>query len=200
MNDAELDRLLDGWKAPAMSPSLRRRVRGGFPQSEKHWVRRPFVWVLVVIFGFVALAVATAQPQNPGSDIVMAVVYEARRVVFDYFIEPQEARRAEKIRAKIQQSDPKVYVDGQLAGPLEYGPAATLMVRVGDEGYTVALYQFMRSMRRLNANGQPTGWLEAGHIHDNVIEFSAGGTAVRIECNAQLVDRQRGVFVRRMQE
>jgi len=44
-----------------------------------------------------------------------------------------------------------------------------------------------------------TGWVEAGHIHGNVIEFQAGGKQVRIECNRLLVDSDPPVFTKRRQ-
>jgi hypothetical protein len=49
------------------------------------------------------------------------------------------------------------------------------------------------------ADGHATGWVEAGHIHGNVIEFRTGGKQVRIECNKPIVDSDRPVFAMRRQ-
>lgn len=105
-------------------------------------------------------------------------------------------RRVESIVAKIKQSDPKVYVDGSLMAPLEYGPAKTMNVLVPEEGlYSISLYRYT-GLR--TAGGRPTGWVEAGHIHGNEIEFRAGSKQVRIECNETIVDADRPVFARRL--
>ena len=79
--------------------------------------------------------------------------------------------------ARIRQSDPRVYADGQLLPPLEYGHAATMVVRVPGEGvYSIISYP-----------GGLTGWVEAGHIHGSVIEFKAGSRQIRIEYNKSVV-------------
>jgi hypothetical protein len=52
-------------------------------------------------------------------------------------------------------------------------------------------------MRSHRADGEPTGWVEAGRIHGNVIEFQAGSKQVRIECDRPIVDSDRPVFVMR---
>jgi hypothetical protein len=85
---------------------------------------------------------------------------------------------------RIRQSEPKVYVDGQLAAPLEYGHGASMNVQVPGEGeYSIVSHP-----------GGLSGWVEAGHIHDNLIEFQAGSKQVRIECNKPIVDSDRPVF------
>ena len=48
-------------------------------------------------------------------------------------------------------------------------------------------------MRSRRADGGLTGWVEAGRIHRNVIEFQAGSKQVRIECDKPIVDSDRGV-------
>jgi len=42
-----------------------------------------------------------------------------------------------------------------------------------------------------------TGWVEAGRIRRDVIEFQAGGKQVRIECNRPIVDSEHPVFAMR---
>jgi hypothetical protein len=67
-------------------------------------------------------------------------------------------------------------------------------VQVPGEGvYSIISYP-MRSHR---ADGGLTGWVEAGRIHGNVIEFQAGGAQVRIECDKPIVDSDRPVFALR---
>jgi hypothetical protein len=106
-------------------------------------------------------------------------------------LEGLEAWQATSIVAQIRQSEPKVYVDGQLVAPLKYGPAASIDVQVpGDGVYSIIPYP----IRRHRASGEPTGWVEAGHLHGSVIEFQAGGKPVRIECNKPIVDTDRPVF------
>jgi hypothetical protein len=89
------------------------------------------------------------------------------------------------IRDRIRQSNPKVYIDDQLAGPLQYGPAASMNVEVPGDG----VYSFVSP-----DEGAP-GWTE-GRIHGNTIEFEAGSRHVRIECNRSIVP-DRPVFARR---
>jgi hypothetical protein len=97
-------------------------------------------------------------------------------------------------RDQIRESQPKVYVNGQLVAPLQYGPAARMDVHVLGEGvFSITSYP-MGSHR---ADGGLTGWVEAGRIHGNVIEFQAGGKQVRIECDKPIVDSDRPVFAMR---
>ena len=128
--------------------------------------------------------------------MLFEIVNKARNAYVEYFLEPREAERATGIVAKIRQSNPRVYVNGELAGPLEYGAAGSMKVHVAEGVYSVMLYQYMQQE---NAEGRPTGWLEAGHMHGNLIEFEAGSQRVRIECDEDLVERDRGVFIRRLQ-
>ena len=96
--------------------------------------------------------------------------------------------------AQIRQSEPKVYVDGQLVAPLVYGPGASMNVKVPEDGVYVITSYPMPSHR---ADGGLTGWAEAGRMHGNVIEFQAGCKQVRIECNKPIVDSDRPVFAMR---
>jgi len=198
MNDDELDRLLNSWNVPATGRSLRDRLRGQFPRAERLEFIRPLQWALVIIVASAALAVVTmavgeaAQSSDsyPDSPIIRFLNH-----VYENFLQGREARRVESIVAKIKQSDPKVYVDGLLMAPLEYGPATTLNVLVPEEGlYSVSLYRYMRLR---TADGRPTGWAAAGHIHGNEIEFQAGSKQVRIECSQPIVDIDRPVFAMR---
>ena len=190
MNDTELDQLLDTWEAPAPPPSLREDVRGRFPRAEPRRFARPLGWVLVVVAS-AALAIGMEQGEaNPWDFQLVSVLNR----LYKSFVEGFEARLALYIRDQIRRSQPKVYINGRLGAPLQYGPAASMDVQVPGEGvYSIISYP-MTSHR---ADGGLTGWVESGRIHGNVIEFQAGGAQVRIECDKPIVDFDRPVFALR---
>lgn len=198
MNDTELDQLLDTWHAPAAPRSLRDGLRARFPLAEGFGFVRPLRWALAIGFASIALAVVTlaigqaAQSSDSYRDLpVVRLVYR----VYENFLQGREARRDERIVAKIRQSEPKVYVDGRVVSPLHYAPATTMDVLVPGEGlYSISLYRYMEL---LTADGRPTGWVAAGHVHANMIEFQAGRKQVRIVCNQPIVDSDRPVFAMR---
>ena len=196
MNDSDLDHLLDSWKAPAAPRSMRKGLRGRLPRPEWHVLPRPLIWLLVALLGSVVLAMSMTQARDTHSGILLEIVNQARGAWFEYFVQPREAERAGRIVAKIRQSGPRVYVNGKLAGPLEYGAADSMRVHLPDGVYSLMLYPYIGQE---NADGQPTSWSEAGHIHGKLIEFQAGSQRVRIECDEALVERDRGVFIRRLQ-
>jgi hypothetical protein len=191
MNDTELDRLLDTWEAPAPPRSLRDGVRGRFPQAEPRRFARPLGWVLAIVVASAALAIGMEQSEANPWDFQLVNVLNR---FYQHLINVFETHRAPYIRDQIRQSQPKVYVDGQLVAPLQYGPAARMDVEVPGEGvYSIISYP----MRSRGADGELTGWVEAGRIHRNVIEFKAGSKQVRIECDKPIVDSDRPVFVMR---
>ena len=186
MNDAELDQLLAAWEAPAAPPSLRNGLKARFPRAERRSFVHPLRWVLVIVAASLTFAIAMEQTgENPwGFGLVRAL-----HGLHDHLWGGLQAWRATSIAAQIRQSEPKVYVDGELVGPLEYGPAATMNVQVPGEGlYSITAYR-----------GRLDGWVRAGHIHGNVIEFQAGSKQVRIECNQPIIDSDRPVLARRRQ-
>jgi hypothetical protein len=191
MNDSELDQLLSVWQAPAPPRSLRDGVRARFPRAERRSFARPLRWTLAIAALSIALAGMAQTSDSSGEFPLVRIV----RQLYESFLAGREARRPAAIVAQVRRSDPKVYVDGLLAAPLGYGPAATMKVQVPGEGvYSVTAYRFTKTQ---DADGRPTGWVEAGRIHGNVIEFQAGGKQVRIECNQPVVDQDRPVFVGR---
>jgi hypothetical protein len=189
MNDTELDRLLVSWKAPTPPPSLREGIRARFPRAERWGSVRPLRWVLAMVIACVALAFGMAQgSEHSWHSAIGDFINQA----YESFLEGIEVRQATGILAKIRQSEPRVYVDGQLVAPLEYGPADGMDVQVPGEGvYAIIIYRL--------AHSEMTGWVRAGNIHGSVIEFQAGGKQVRIECNKPIVDSDRPVFARRLQ-
>lgn len=204
MNDNELDRLLNSWDVPPTRRSLRDGLMRQFPRAERLGFIRPLRWALVITLAWAALAVVTiavnAAAQSSDSDsyaVADSPIVRFLNHLYGNLLEGGEVRRVEGIVAKIKQSDPKVYVDGSLMAPLEYGPAKTMSVLVPQEGlYSISLYRYMRLR---TADGRPTGWVEAGHIHGNEIEFQAGSKQVRIECSQPIVDSDGPVFAMRRQ-
>jgi hypothetical protein len=191
MNDTELDRLLDIWEAPSPPPSLREGLRARFPRAERRRFIRPLRWVLAIAVASATLAIGM---EESGENFWDFRVVRVLNRLYEGFMEGFEVRMAAGIVARIRQSEPKVYVEGQLVAPLEYGRAATMDVQVpGDGVYSIISYP----MPGHRADGGLSGWIEAGHIYRNVIEFQVGGKQVRIECNKPIVDSDRPVFVMR---
>jgi hypothetical protein len=184
MNDAELDRLLDTWKAPAPKSSLRAGLRDRFPRAERRQFHRPLRWVLAIALASAAVAVGMQQSGGDASNFRLARLVDH---VYHGFIDGIEALQATAMMHRIQQSEPRLYMDGQPGAPLEYGHAGTLTLRVPGSGvYSVSAYP-----RRL------PGWEEVGGIHGSAIEFQLAGTQVRIECNRVIAEPDRPVFARR---
>ncbi len=187
MNDQELDQLLNSWEAPAPPKAMRDRLRARFPRPERR--RRfahPLRWVLVAAALSGALAVGMEQTGATPWDFRIG---DTLARLFPHFFYTFEFHRAAYIVGKIRSSDPRVYIGGNPAEPIRFGPAARMDLTIpGDGDYSLILVSGLN------------GWTEAGSIHDNVIEFQAGGTQVRIECNSQLVDSSRPVFIRRRPE
>jgi hypothetical protein len=147
---------------------------------------------MAIVVASIALAFGMAQTSESQGSYRIVRILDA---LYNHLLGGIEAHQASRIVAQVRQSAPKVYVDGQLVAPLEYGPATRMDVQVpGDGVYSIMVYRFMQSQ---TADGIPTGWVAAGQIHGSVIEFQAGGRQVRIECNQPIVDSDRPVFVRR---
>jgi len=195
MNDTELDRLLNSWDAPAPPSSMRDRLRARFPRTERIHLGRPLKWGLATLCAAAALTVAAAQTGEHHGDIVMHMVDH----VYGLVVFTVDQHRAPSIRNEIRRSQPTVYIDGNLAGPLEYRGGATLVVHApGDSG--VYMVSFVRFIDRYYRNKNSPDWMEAGSVHGNVIEFQAGDEKVRIECNRSIIDGERPVFVAHLPE
>ena len=191
MNDTELDRLLDAWEAPAPAQSLRDGLRARFPRTERTRFVRPLKWGLAGLC-MLGLTLAIGQTAESHGDFVMGAVthvYEGLAMMVD-------AHRAAFITAEIRQFQPKVYVDGRLAGPLEYVHGSSFRVSVPGGIYGVVLFRIPKYVQE----GSHWAYVEAGRMHGNLIEFDAGGHHVRIECNKTIVDDNRPVFIMRQPE
>ena len=189
MNETELDRLLNTWEAPVPSRRLREDLRARFPRAERRRFARPLGWVLAIAVASVTLAVGMEQSGANPWDFRFTRVLNHLNHLYQGLMESFEPRMARSIVAEIRQSEPKVYVDGQLGATLEYDHAATMNVQVPGDG--------VYSIMSISSRGGLTGWVEAGRIHGNVVEFKAGGRQIRIECNKAIVDADRPVLVRR---
>jgi hypothetical protein len=193
MNDTELDRLLNTWKVPEPAQSLRDGLGARLSRGERHSFARRLRWTLVLASISAALAVAMAESTAGNWDLALGRILGR---LYEEFVKGQEASRTEEIVAKIRQSQPRVYVDGELAAPLEYGHAASLVIQVPGEGvYSVLFYRYIDQR---TADGRPTGWIEAGYIRRNMIEIRVGSRRVRIECNQAITDTDGPVFTRRI--
>ncbi len=188
MNDTDLNRLLDTWQSPTPPRSLRIGLQARFPRAERQRFGWPPRWVLVAITALVLLTIGIQRSAaNPGDFQLPRFLNH----IYESLLQGFEIHRATGIVAQIRQSDPKVFVEGQMVEPLQYGPAATMDVQVPGEGvYSIISYP----MPAHRADGGPTGWVQAGSIHENKIEFQAGSKWVRIECNKRIADSDHSVF------
>jgi hypothetical protein len=186
MNDAELDRLLDTWKVPPPPASLRAGLKARFPRAEPRRFARPLRWILVLVTASATLAVGF---EKRTSDLWDSGLVRVLSQLSEGVIESFAVWRASALVNQIRESEPKVYVNGQLVAPLRYGHGASMDVQVPGEGvYSIITYPAGLS-----------GWVEAGRIHGSMIEFQAGSKQVRIECNKPIVDFDRPVFALRRQ-
>lgn len=185
MNESELDQLLNSWEAPAPPRSLREGLQARFPRSERRQFARPLRWGLAIVVLTVALA-GMAQTGAGGWDIPLVRVLTGW---YSAIMSQIEIRTAIRIRDLIRESNPQVYVDGQLSAPLVYGHAGRMDVQVpGDGVYSIVLYSVVSGH---------DGWVQAGRVHQNVIEFQAGNREVRIVCDRPVAGSDRPVFVGR---
>ncbi len=196
MNDTELDRLLDLWEAPASPHSLREDLRARFPSAESLGFVRSLRWAFATIAASVALAIALAGAVAvalSNDTLADLPVIRSLNELYQNFVEARQAARANEIATRVAESDPKVFIDGQPAAPPQFGPAATIDVQIpGDGVYSITMFPISER----TADDHPTGWIEAGRLSGNVIEFQAGGKHVRIECNKPIIERDRAVFAR----
>jgi len=182
MNDQELDQVLDSWEAPAPPRSLREGLRARFPRTERRGVARPLRWVLAVAAVSATLALGMEKTGASPWDFRIGQTLQGW---YDAFMTGVELHHAAYNVEMVRNSDPKVYIDGKLAGTLEFKHATRMDVDVPGEGvYSLILVHGVK------------GFAESGTIHDNVIEFHAGSRQVRIECNQKIVHSERPVFVR----
>lgn len=190
MNDAELDRLLNMWQPPEPPPSFREGLLARFPRAERRKFAHPLRWALAIAIASIALALAMAQT---GADAPDFPVLSTLTRMYHHVLFGLETMQAPRTVAQIRNADPKVFLDGQPAPPLQYGSSATMLVQVpGDGMYAIVVY----NLRLLGPDPSRGGWVEAGRARGSAVEFQAGGHQVRIQCNRPIFDTDRSVFVR----
>ena len=184
MNDSELDRLLDAWQAPAPPARLRREIRERFPRAERRGLVRQVRWLAAVAAATAALAVGMEQS---GGALADSSVVRVRSGFYDHLMEAVEAHRMAAMVWWIRQSEPRTFVDGRPAPPIEFRHSAVFDVQIpGDGIYSIAI-----SGRALQ------GWEQAGRIHGSTIEFQAGVHHVVIQCSRSLTSSEMPVLVQR---
>lgn len=186
MNDTELDRLLDRWEVPAPSGALREGVRARFPRPAGRGSRFPLRLVLAVAVISATLAIATGQGGEHSVEGFGAHLMRLHNMFYRWM---HPSYGALELRKKLQRSEPKFYVDGQLLKAPQYGPwqAATMWLEVPGAG----VYLFT------SYSGRMAGFQQAGTVHGNVLKFQAGARQVRIECSAAITDDDQPIYVSR---
>ncbi len=192
MNDTELDRLLNTWEAPAPPESMRQRLKARFPRAERQGFARSLRWALVGLCSL-GLTIAIAQTGESHGDAVMRHLNH----IYEGLVMMVDSHRAAFVRNAMRQSEPKVYVDGHTGATLEYRGGASLWVHVPGDGVYIAI--FVRYVDHFS-QGRGLQLVEAGRVHDNVVEFQAAGKQFRIECNRSIIDGELPVFVSRQPE
>jgi len=196
MNDTELDQLLDVWEAPAPPESMRQGLRARFPRSERIPFPRPLRWAVVGLLASAVFALGIAKSNDSawGAPITAFLDHAHNHIAMMI-----DAHRSVAIMVEVRLSQPRVYVDGKPAAPPEYGRGVALRVRIPGKG-VYGILPVRHADQLLGPDGRPAGWVEAGSIHDNVVEFEVDGRQVRVECNKTLTDTDRPVFIRRLPE
>ena len=170
MNDHELDQALNRWKAPEPSHGFRARVLAGFPRRERPNYSRLIRWGLAMAAVLCMLAIGAAQGGRGALENLGDGVYQLHANAINWIGDLWVGHIAQAFR----NSNPKVYVDGELRTDAEFGSSGvTAWVRVPGEGkYYVAL-------RRTAIEGPAPP--RAGVFDGHALDFQAGGRHVRIE-------------------
>ncbi len=156
MTDSELDQLLNRWQPPAASPLLRERVLEKFPRRERRGFGRPLAWSAAMALVLCMIAIGTAQSGHGTLENFATGLRHFSENVTQFV----DQLWAAHVLAAFRGSHLKIYMDGQFAPDAEYGGGGSSMwVRLG-----------LGSVSML-----------AGRFDGHVLEFQAGGRAVRIE-------------------
>jgi hypothetical protein len=169
MNDNELDEALNKWRTPAPSNALRARVLEQFPRRERRSFARPLRWGLAMAAAMCLLAIGGAQSGgglgNLG-DGLMRLHNDAFNFVGDLWVG--------HVMTAFRNSNPKIYVDGELRADAEFGGSGIgLWLRVPEDG------KYFIGMRRTAFEGPVPP--RSGRFDGRTLEFQSGARAVRIE-------------------
>jgi hypothetical protein len=166
MNDEELDRALNGWKAPAASRELRTRVLAAFPRRQWLSFGRPLQWAAALAMLVCMLGLGMEQASHGSLDSFAAGVRKTTEDVEAWFDRMWIAH----IVMAFGNSDLKVYVDGEARTDVVVGGShGALWVQLPGEG---------RYYLRLNGFRGPG---VPGRFDGHALEFQAGGRAVKVE-------------------
>ena len=170
MNDHELHEALNRWTTPAPPPGLRARVLAAFPQRALRDFGRLLRWGLAMAAVLGILAIGSAQKgggalENLGSGINRLHV-DTINWIADLWVG--------HIGQAFRNSNPKIYVDGELRTDAEFGGSGVgVWLRLPEDGkYYIAL-------RRTAFQGPIPP--RSGRFDGHVLEFVAGARSVRIE-------------------
>jgi hypothetical protein len=195
MNDTELDRLLNAWRAPDPGRELREKI-GAATVRERYTnlrnqrtapLRSRLRWVVAVGVAFAALTVAMGQSGQPsvGSRLAQTLTDCWERIMFSIRV-----HRVQALVGQIMDSDPQVSVDGKPAPAVQRWHASTLLVQVpGDRAYYVSFFSLPRD-----------GWQHTGQIRETYLDFEAGVHHVMIVCNRRLLISDSPIWVMRRAE
>jgi hypothetical protein len=171
MNDEELNRALDGWKAPEAPAELRGRVLAKYPRPELRSFGRVLRWGLAMAAVVGMLAIGSAQSgggtmESLGNGIVR-LHNDTINWIGDLWVG--------HIMHAFRHSNPKIYVDGELRSDAEFGgDGVTAWLRLPVEG------KYLIGMRRTAFEGGKVP-PRAGRFDGHALDFQAGSHTVRVE-------------------
>jgi hypothetical protein len=170
MTENELDQLLNRWRTPVPSTQLRERVLEKFPRRERRGFGRALGWAAAAAVLLCMLAIGTAQSGHGALENFATGVRDLSQNVTQFF----DQLWLGHILSAFSNSHPKIYVDGELQKDAVFGGrGGGWWVRIPGEGkYYLALTP------HLFEGPVPPA---AGRFDGHVLEFQAGGRAVRIE-------------------
>jgi hypothetical protein len=173
MTEKELDEMLDGWKAPAPSPALRARVLGSFPRRKSLGWWRPVRWATAMAAIVFMIAIGGAQTGNSTLGNLGNGIHDITVGVEQWF----DYMWIAHIMLAFRNSNPKVYVDGELRTDAVFGSSGNAWLRLPGEGkYYIAL-----TRGGFEGPVPPSN----GHFDGHVLEFQQAGRSVRVESHGR---------------
>jgi hypothetical protein len=170
MTDSELDQLLNRWRTPVPSSGLRARVLERFPRRERRGFTRPLQWAVATAVVLCMLAIGMAQSGHGTLENFAAGVRDLSENVTQFF----DQLWLGHILSAFSNSHLKIYVDGELQKDAVFGGGGVAWyLRTQGEGK----YYLVLSPHMFEGPVPPA----AGRFDGHVLEFQAGGRAVRIE-------------------
>uniref|UniRef100_Q01Y80 Uncharacterized protein n=1 Tax=Solibacter usitatus (strain Ellin6076) TaxID=234267 RepID=Q01Y80_SOLUE len=170
MNDHELDQALNRWKAPEPSRGFRSRVLARFPTRERPNFSRLLRWALAMAAVLCMLAIGAAQSGKGTLENLGDGLYQLHNNTINWIGDMWVGH----IMAAFRNSNPKIYVDGELRPDVEFGGSGVgVWFRLPGEG------KYLVALRRTIIEGPVPP--RAGVFDGHALDFQAGGRHVRIE-------------------